>query len=71
MAFSVGKIGAAGTNVDFLDHFNADSLVGEAMVLRYIVLMAVEILETPSLTERYANRAEDYIRFSEGAKAPL
>jgi hypothetical protein len=59
------KSGAAGTNVDFLDRFNADSLVGEAMALRYVVLMADEIRKTPSLTERYANRAESFIRLSE------
>lgn len=59
------KRGAAGTRVDGLDRFKADSLVGEAMVLRPLVLLAGEILQTPSLREKYARTAENYIRVSE------
>lgn len=56
---------AAGTEVDNLDSFNADSMLGEAMVLRSAVLMAGEILKTPALKEKYGAKAEGYIRLSE------
>lgn len=59
------KVGAAGTRVDGLDDYNADSLLGEAMVLRPMVLMAGEIMRTPALREKYGQAAEDYIRLSE------
>ena len=58
-------IGAAGTQVDNLDDFYADSMLGEAMALTPVVLMAAEILKTPSLREKYGDKAEDYIKFSE------
>ena len=59
------KVGAAGTDVDNLDDFYADSMLGEAMVLTPVVLMAIEIQKSPSLREKYGAKAEDYIRFSE------
>ena len=59
------KLGAAGTDVDKLDDFNADSLLGEAMVLRPVVLMAGEILKTPALKEKYGAKAESYLKLSE------
>jgi hypothetical protein len=59
------KVGAAGTSVDNLDRFNADSLLGEAMALRPIVLMSNEILRTPALKERYGAKAAGYIELSE------
>jgi len=59
------KIGAAGTNVDDLDEYFTDSMLGEAMVLHYIVLMSDQILKTPLLAERFAPRAVKYIRLSE------
>ena len=37
------KLGAAGTKVDDLDDFYADSMLGEAMALAPVVLMAAEI----------------------------
>ena len=58
-------IGAAGTQVDNLDDFYADSMLGEAMALTPVVLMAAEILKTPSLREKYGDKAENYIKFSE------
>ena len=42
-----------------------DSLLGEAMVLRPIVLMAGEILTTPTLKEKHGRKAEEYIRLAE------
>ena len=56
---------AAGTKVDDLDDFNADSMLGEAMALRPVVLMAGEILKTPALKEKYGVKAESYIQLSE------
>jgi hypothetical protein len=56
---------AAGTQVDNLDSFNADSMLGEAMALRPAVLMAAEILKRPALKERYGLRAESYLKLSE------
>ena len=47
------KVGAAGTDVDNLDSFYADSLLGEAMVLRPVVLAAAAILKDPALDGRY------------------
>jgi hypothetical protein len=59
------KVGAAGTNVDDLDNFYADSMLGEAMALAPVVLMAAEIQRTPLLKEKYGSRAEDYIKLAE------
>jgi len=54
------KIGAAGTDVDNLDSFYADSLLGEAMVLRPVVLASAAILKDPALTGRYGPQARGY-----------
>jgi len=59
------KVGAAGTPVDGLDDFYADSLLGEAMAMRPIVLMSKQILVAPQLKELYGAKAESYIRLSE------
>jgi hypothetical protein len=59
------KVGAAGTEVDNLDDFYADSMLGEAMALTPVVLMAAEIRKTSSLKEKYGSKAEDYIKFAE------
>ncbi len=56
---------AAGTLVDKLDDYNADSLLGEAMVLRAAVLMSGEIRRTPALKEKYGAKAESYVRLAE------
>jgi hypothetical protein len=56
---------AAGTKVDNLDDFNADSMLGEAMVLRPAVLLAHEILKTPALKRKYAAKAQSYLKLSE------
>jgi hypothetical protein len=59
------KVGAAGTGVDNLDDFYADSMLGEAMVLTPLVLAAAEIRRTPLLKEKYDSKAEDYIKIAE------
>ncbi len=56
---------AAGTKVDNLDDFNADSLLGDAMVLRPVVLMAAEIRKTPALRAKYAAKADGYLKLAE------
>ena len=55
------KVGAAGTDVDNLDSFYADSLLGEAMVLRPVVLAAAAILKDPALASRYGQKARSYL----------
>jgi hypothetical protein len=51
--------------VDSLDDFKADSLLGEAMCLRSVVLMAGEIRKDPALKEKYGAKAESYIKLAE------
>jgi hypothetical protein len=58
------KLGAAGTDVDQLNGYDADSLLGEAMVLRYAVLTSMEILKDPVLTARYGAQARKYLALS-------
>jgi hypothetical protein len=55
----------AGTEVDKLNSYDADSLLGEAMVLRSAVLMSNEILKSPSLTQKYGAKAQGYLKLSE------
>lgn len=59
------KAQAAGTEVDKLNQYDADSLLGEAMALRPITLMSAEILKTPALKEKYGAKAEAYLKLSE------
>ena len=59
------KLGAAGTNVDHLDDFFADSMLGEAMALQPIILMSNKLIRTPMLAEKYGAKANAYIRLSE------
>ena len=59
------KVGAAGTAVDGLNDFYADSLLGEAMALRPVVRMSKQILISPRLKELYGAKAESYIGLSE------
>jgi hypothetical protein len=42
-----------------------DSLLGEAMALRPVVLMAGEIQKTPALKQRYGTKADGYLKLSE------
>jgi hypothetical protein len=57
--------GAAGTDIDQLNQYTADSLLGEAMALRPIVLMAGEILKSPKLNDKYGPRAQAWIKLAE------
>jgi hypothetical protein len=59
------KPGAAGTDTDQLNSFNADSLLGEAMALRPVTLMAGQILNDPALKTRHQAKAEDYLKLSQ------
>ena len=59
------KIGASGTPVDDLDKLDADSLLGEAMALRPIVLLSKRVLDQPELRSVFGADAEKYIAFSE------
>jgi hypothetical protein len=59
------KVGAAGTEVDKLDNFYADSMLGEAMAFSPVIRMASEIRKTAGLKEKYGERAEGYIALSE------
>ncbi len=61
------KIGAAGTDVDNLDSFYADSLLGEAMVLRPVVLASAAILKAPPLTGGYGAKARSYLELARRA----
>jgi hypothetical protein len=56
---------AAGTDTDQLNSFLADSLLGEAMALRPVTLMAGQILKDPALKPKYQARAESYLKLSE------
>jgi hypothetical protein len=57
------KIGASGTA--FSKDEYADSLLGEAMALRPIVLMAVEMQAAPALKEKYGAKAAEYLKLGE------
>ncbi len=55
------KVGAAGTDVDNLDGFYADSMLGEAMALRPILLMASSIQGDPALRSRFGEAAGSHV----------
>jgi hypothetical protein len=58
------KTGAAGTVIDDLNGFYADSLLGEAMALRPIVLMASTILNDPALAGRFGAAAQSHLELA-------
>ena len=45
--------------------YSADSLLGEAMMLRPVVLMAASIRQNPALNEKYGGKAQGYIELAE------
>lgn len=45
--------------------FMADSLLGEAMLLRPVVMMACEILKTPALKVKWSSKAQSYLDLAE------
>ena len=58
------KLQPAGTDVDHLNDYDADSLLGEAVMLRPVVLMAGVILHDPALKEKYGAKAASYIQLA-------
>jgi len=58
------KVGAAGTPVDKLDDFYADSLLGEAMAMLPVMQMSRQILLDPGLEKTFGDRAKTYIELS-------
>ncbi|WP_041358233.1 hypothetical protein [Nitrobacter hamburgensis] len=59
------KVGGIAAPVENYDEFYADSMLGEAMALRPLVLMSAEILKTPALKAKYGDKAQSYIDLSE------
>jgi len=55
----------SGTGGAQAEDFLTDSLLGEAMGLRPVVLMADEILKTPALKARFGPRAEAWLQLAE------
>jgi hypothetical protein len=45
--------------------YSADSLLGEAMLLRPVVLGAAEIRKTPALETRWGEKAKSHVKFAE------
>jgi hypothetical protein len=50
---------------DQTEGFDYDSMLGEAMILRPIVLMADEILKTPALEVKWGGKAQAYLELAE------
>ena len=50
---------------DQTEGFNYDSMLGEAMILRPIVLAASEILKTPVLASQWGDKAKSYINLAQ------
>jgi len=50
---------------DQTEGFNYDSMLGEAMILRPMVLMADEILKTPALRSKWGGKAQGYLELAE------
>jgi hypothetical protein len=55
----------AGASTSAMPDFVTDNMLGEAMGLRPIVLMADTIRKTPALREKYARKAEQYVALAE------
>jgi len=50
---------------DQTEGFDYDSMLGEAMILRPMVLMAGEILKTPALRAKWGGKADSYLELAE------
>lgn len=48
-----------------MNSYDADSLLGEAMVFRPVVLLSKKIMDTPDLKKKYGDKAEAYIKQAE------
>lgn len=60
-----GFVGWPKSGMDATESFYTDSLLGEAMALRPVVLMADEILKTPALKGKFDSQAQAYLRLAE------
>ncbi len=60
-----GFLGWPKGGMDAAETFHADSLLGEAMLLRPVVLMAGEILKTPAIQEKFAPKVRTYLDLAE------
>lgn len=58
------EVGAAGTDVENLNSFYVNSLLGEAVVLRPVMLAAVTILRDPGLGKIHGDKARSYLRLA-------
>ncbi len=56
---------SAGASTQSVPDFYTDNLLGEAMGLRPVVLMADAIRTTPALKAKYGQKAEEYLKLSE------
>ena len=60
-----GFVGWPKSGMDATESFYTDSLLGEAMALRPVVLAADEILKTPALKSKFDSQAQAYLRLAE------
>jgi hypothetical protein len=60
-----GFVGWPKSGMDATESFYTDSLLGEAMALRPVVLTADEILKTPALKSKFDSQAQAYLRLAE------
>ena len=56
---------ANGASTSVVPDLFTDNILGEAMALRPVVLMAGEILKTPALKQKYGTKATGYIKLAE------
>ena len=56
--------GAAGTTVDFLEMYYADSFLGEAAACRVIALMGWQMVNNPGLSAAYGAKGASYINLA-------
>ncbi len=56
---------ADGASTDVMPGLYTDNILGEAMGLRPVVLMAGTILKTPGLKAKHGQKAEEYLRLAE------
>ena len=61
----VGWPKAAGASTSAVKDFTTDNQLGEAMMLRPMVLMAAEILKDPKMKDLYGRKAQQYLDLAE------
>jgi hypothetical protein len=60
-----GFLGWPKSGMDAAESLYTDSLLGEAMTLRPVVLMADEILKAPALKDKFGPQAQAYLKLAE------